>query len=54
VTRDGTDYGAVERPLRAKIHDVMAQLQRGDVLVVYDHASDTTNIVPRRAAPSGA
>jgi len=51
VTRDGTDYGAVERTLREKMRDVVAQLERGDVVIVYDAASETTTIVPRHALP---
>ena len=51
VTRDGTDYGAVERTLADKMQAVLAQLERGDVVVVYDATSDTTNVVPIDAAP---
>jgi len=49
VTRDGTDYGAVERTLQEKIMDVTRQLEHGDVVIVYDETSDTTNIVARRS-----
>ncbi|TMA22330.1 MAG: YheU family protein, partial [Deltaproteobacteria bacterium] len=31
VTRDGTDYGAVERGLDTKVADVLRQLDRGEV-----------------------
>ena len=47
VTRDGTDYGAVERSLDDKIRDVTRQLERGEVVVVYDQPSGTANIVPK-------
>jgi uncharacterized protein YheU (UPF0270 family) len=46
ITRAGTDYGDHERTLDAKVGDVMRQLQRGDVTVVYDPRTDTVNVVP--------
>ena len=51
VTLDGTDDGAVER-LEEEIRDVTRQLERGEVVIVYDHSSGTANIVPRRTARS--
>lgn len=48
VTRDGTDYGAVERSLEQKIADVRRQLERGEAAIVFDPASETSTIVPRR------
>lgn len=46
VTRDGTDYGTVERTLVDKIADVRRQLARGEAKIVYDPESETANIVP--------
>jgi len=48
ITRDGTDYGAVERSLDAKVADVLRQLDRGEVCIVFDPESETTTIVPAR------
>ena len=48
VTRAGTDYGAREVPLERKIADVMRQLERREVHIVFDPATGTTNIVPVR------
>jgi uncharacterized protein len=45
VTRDGTDYGLVEIDLEQKIERVLRQLKKGDVFIVYDETSMTTNIV---------
>lgn len=45
VTRAGTDYGATERTLDAKVADVLRQLERGEAAVVYDAESETTNIL---------
>jgi uncharacterized protein YheU (UPF0270 family) len=46
VTRDGTDYGTVERSLDAKVVDVMRQLEQGEVRIVFDPDSETTTLVP--------
>lgn len=45
VTRDGTDYGLVEATLEQKIKDVWRQVKKGDVLIVYDEATQATNIL---------
>lgn len=49
VTRDGTDYGVRERSVDEKIRDVMRQLERGEVKIMFDPASRTANLVPGRA-----
>lgn len=48
VTRDGTDYGLREHTLDDHVRDVMRQLERGEVKVVFDPATQTTNLVVRR------
>ena len=48
VTRDGTDYGAVERGLDDKVADVLRQIARGEVRIVFDPESETTTIVSSR------
>ena len=48
VTRDGTDYGAVERTLEEKVAVVLAQLDAGEAAVVVDTESETVDIVARR------
>lgn len=45
VSRDGTDYGAVERSLEEKVRDVLGQLERGEVRIVFDPETETANIV---------
>lgn len=45
VTRDGTDYGAIERNLEEKIAAVMAQLASGEARLVFDPESETANVV---------
>jgi hypothetical protein len=49
VTRDGTDYGSVEKTLEEKVAAVMRQLERGDLAILFDPDSGTINIVPRDA-----
>ena len=51
VSRDGTDYGSREKSLEDKVEDVLRQLRRGEVRIVFDPRSETTNLVPRGAAP---
>jgi hypothetical protein len=48
VTRDGTDYGAVERTLGEKVAVVLQQLEAGEAAIVVDAASETVDIVARR------
>jgi uncharacterized protein YheU (UPF0270 family) len=50
VTRDTTDYGERERSLADKVEDVMRQLRRGEVRIVFDGESGTINIVAAPAA----
>lgn len=47
VTRDGTDYGAVERTLEEKVAALLRQIERGEVLISFDTASETFNLRPR-------
>ena len=47
VTRDGTDYGQVEKTLEEKVAALMRQLERGEAAILYDGESRTLNIVPR-------
>jgi uncharacterized protein len=49
VTRDGTDYGAVERTLEEKVTNVRRELDRGEAVIVYDAESGTLNIVRSHA-----
>ncbi|MEW6269029.1 MAG: YheU family protein [Thermodesulfobacteriota bacterium] len=45
VTRDGTDYGAREAALERKIDDVLRQIERGEVRVVFDPATRSANLI---------
>ena len=48
VTRDGTDYGAVERSVEDKIARVEAQLASGEVRIIFDPETESANIVLAR------
>lgn len=45
VSRDGTDYGAVERSLEQKVRDVLRQLERGEARIVFDPETESVNVV---------
>jgi len=47
VTRDGTDYGAVERTLGEKVSSVMRQLEAGELAIVVDAEHGLVDIVAR-------
>jgi len=49
VSRDGTDYGRVERTLEEKVRDVLRQLSRGEAKIFFDPESRTTHIVTAHA-----
>ncbi len=51
VSRDGTDYGAVERSFEEKIARVTAQLASGEARLVFDPETETANIVAARDLP---
>jgi uncharacterized protein YheU (UPF0270 family) len=51
VTRDGTDYGAVEAALEGKVAEVRAQLDRGQAVILYDDADQTFTIVFKEDLP---
>ncbi len=48
VTRDGTDYGVRERTLDEKVRDVLRQIERGEVKIMFDPATRSANLVPAR------
>ncbi|HJN52272.1 MAG: YheU family protein [Pseudomonadales bacterium] len=46
ITREGTDYGQRETPLEEKIRQIKAQIDRGEVIILYDSESQSCNLVP--------
>lgn len=45
IMREGTDYGDYEVSLEQKVKQVHQQLLSGDVLVVFDAASESVNVM---------
>lgn len=48
VTREGTEYGAADVPLEKKVADVRRQLERREVVVLFDAKSETVNLATAR------
>jgi uncharacterized protein len=48
VTRGGADTGYTDGSLEGSIEMVMRKLKRGDVVIVYDVAADSANIIPKK------
>ena len=50
ITREGTDYGLEDFSLAQKVQQVKQQIVRGDVVVVFDIASESVSLLSRRDA----
>jgi hypothetical protein len=48
VTRDGTDYGRTEKTIEQKVADVMRQLRRREVRIIFDQETQKANLVAGR------
>jgi len=48
--REGTEYGEREVSLETKVKQVRRQLERGEVVVVYDEESESVDIVSKNSA----
>lgn len=44
VTRDGTDYGEREISTEEKINQVIVQLERGEIVIVYSELHETCTL----------
>ncbi len=45
ITREGTDYGDFEIGLVDKVKQVRSQLVNGDVLIIFDAATESINLM---------
>lgn len=45
VTREGTEYGEHDVPLETKVAGVRRQLERGEIVVVYDGEVGSVNLM---------
>lgn len=50
ITREGTDYGWEEVTLATKVEQVRQQLKRGDVVIVFDPATESVSLLTRHDA----
>ncbi len=50
VTREGTEYGEHDVPLEDKVRQVRRQLERGEVVVLFDRKTETVNLATARQA----
>lgn len=52
ISREGTDYGDTELSLDEKVSRLMSLVMSREVVIFYDEASESVNIVPRDEAES--
>jgi hypothetical protein len=48
ITREGTDYGQREYSLEDKRAEVLRQLERGEIAIVFELASESTTLVTKQ------
>lgn len=51
VLRSGTDYGLEEVSLPTRVAQVRRQLEKGEVVLVFDAESDTCSLITANAQP---
>ena len=49
VTRDGTDYGEHDVPVAKKVQQVIAQLERKEIFIVYSELHESCNLITKDA-----
>ncbi|MBQ0721447.1 MAG: YheU family protein [Gammaproteobacteria bacterium] len=47
IVREGTDYGEAEYSLDNKVEQVRGQLDRGDVLLMWDEQLESCNLITK-------
>ena len=50
ISREGTDYGEVERSLDEKVSELREQLNQGEIHIVFDGESETFTLITDRDA----
>jgi len=50
ITREGTDYGADEVNLDTKVLQVRRQLEKGEVVIVFDSSTESVSLLTRQDA----
>lgn len=54
VSREGTDYGAVEVSFETKVAQVRSALEEGRAVILYDNKDETFTIVFKEQLPGEA
>lgn len=49
ILREGTDYGDVELALEVKVEQLLPQVIKGEVLIVYDEKLESVSLITRHA-----
>jgi uncharacterized protein YheU (UPF0270 family) len=50
VLREGTEYGSTDVSLDTKVKQVQRQLDRGDVVIVFDQATESVDLVSKSSS----
>jgi uncharacterized protein len=48
IQREGTDYGLVEISAEKKLEQILKQIKRGDVKVVFDQTAESVSLITKR------
>jgi uncharacterized protein len=48
IQREGTDYGAAEASYNTKIEQIRKQIEKGDVKIVFDPATESVTLLTKR------
>ncbi len=51
ITREGTDYGRVEVSVPIQIERALRALRSGEVVIMYDPATETTTLIKSETLP---
>jgi len=47
IVRDGTDYGDQELDMDAKVQQLLPQIHRGEVVIVYDEDTESVSLLTK-------
>jgi len=50
ITREGTDYGDIERSLSEKVDDIRSQLLAKEIVIVFDAYLESVSLQPKLQA----
>ncbi|MFT7490539.1 MAG: hypothetical protein ACI80S_000120 [Pseudohongiellaceae bacterium] len=47
ITREGTDYGQIDFDLSVKVDQVKHQLDKGDIVIIFDSITESVNLMTK-------